>query len=116
MRIINIVGFLPFLKLYFEKQSVIPFIVVVNGILCHNDGTSFMFRLYDILINLILLSHFLYHHFRKVRLLILLAIFIFCFNFYCFDVKKYYDRIYSDIIHMVGVQYLLYRGLRKVLK
>ena len=115
MRCLCLFGLLPYIHLYFEKQNIIPFIIFINGILFHSNETNIYLKIYDIIINSIIILHFSYHYFPQIRSHVCFAILIFFLNFYCFSIKNYYNRIHADAIHMIGVQYVLSRGLKKVL-
>lgn len=116
MRIINIIGLSVFLELYKKYNSVLALCIFINGMFFHINYTNIYLKLYDILFNLITILILVFRNFQVLKYHFFLSIGIYFLNYYCFDVLQLYHRDISDLIHILGVQYILSLGLLKILK
>jgi hypothetical protein len=109
-------GLTVFLEIYKNFNSIISLMVFLNGILFHMNYKNKYLKYYDILFNLCTILFLLLKKFHSLKIYFLLSISIYLLNSYFFESFHLYNRDISDLIHIVGVQYILSLGLIKFLK
>jgi hypothetical protein len=127
MKLISFLGVLFFTRSLFEKKSIRALIIILNGILYHgvrndtnnNDPIIKCLRMYDILINIIMISYTSYNN-PAIANYAVIAMINFVSHFYIFDTiffntpKKQLSMI-KESFHAFGVQLPLAIALEQVL-
>ena len=116
MRIINIIGLVNFLQLYQKYNSILSLAIFLNGLLYHSFETNIHLRFYDCIFNFITCSYIFYSYFQEFKYYVFVSLSIYVFNLCVYDCYHYITRDMSDLIHVIGVQYVLSLALEKYIK
>lgn len=114
MKLITIFGLIPFLLLYFSKNSIISIIIFINNF-SKLYSQSESFHIYVFFINFLIVSHYTYNYYNIIKYYWFLSTFTLLSNYYFFNCKKVYGIILAKIIHLVFVDLSSFIALKKIL-
>jgi len=95
------------ISVYFTNKYAIA--ITLNGFLCHSFETMHYFKFWDIICNILFLIILAIKNDTLIKFM-LVAIAIYIINMHLFN-NKYISRYISEIIHVCGIQCVLWYAL-----
>lgn len=106
MKIIPILGLIPYLYLIYQYNSYRAYVILFNGLLYHYNHTSQMLRLQDTMCNFIIGSYIVFNY-SDAYLISFLITFSFISNNILYSHYGINENL-SYIIHVIFVQWLTF--------